>query len=67
MCVCVCVCACVCSYLRAVCMHVCINIHILYIYAGGKAYGQLKDEQLKSLGEINEVHTYNKMHRGVGR
>ena len=23
---------------------------------GGKAYGQLKDEQMKSLGEINEVH-----------
>ena len=29
---------------------------------GGKAYGQLKDEQLKSLAEINDVRIYIKIH-----
>ena len=45
-------------------MHTCnmyvLNIYVLIhvLYAGGKAYGQLKDEQMKSLGEINEVYMY---------
>ena len=33
----------------------CICILPVCIVTGGKAFGQMKDEQMRTLGEINEV------------
>ena len=49
-----------------VCGSRCVSTYYVFIShvcrPGGKVYGQLKDEQLKSLAEINDVRTYIKIH-----
>ena len=59
-CVFVCVYTCVCVW-QQICQYHCVFTSHMCC-PGGKAYGQLKDEQLKSLAEINDVRTYIKIH-----